>query len=66
MADIDPIELRRVLENPAFKTVVARVKDGIARKVMHQNTTDEEAADHRREYRAIERIMAALENATAP
>lgn len=62
---VDPEEIQKVLDNDSFMELVELVKDAVIRKTMHQNTTDEEAADHRRDYRAIGRIMTALENAAS-
>lgn len=66
MPDIDPVELRRVLESPAFREVCEQVRSSLTRKVMHRDTSPDERDGFLAEYRALERVLAALENEATP
>lgn len=64
--EIDPHELKKITESQTFKAICERVRSSLTRRVMSANTSDEERANCLAEYRALERLLAALETAKAP
>lgn len=55
--NIDPEDVKRVLENPGFNLIIERMKDANTRKVMSKTTNEEARAEHLAEYHAICRLV---------
>ncbi len=57
---IDPVEIKRVLENQSFLKVVEDRKEALTRTVMSQNTPDEERQIALADYHAWKRVLVEL------
>lgn len=60
MAEIDPQEIKRVLDNPAFKELVAGMRTQLTKKVMSTSADAESREKDVAEYHALNRVMTRL------
>lgn len=61
MQEIDPEDIKRVLGNQGFRTLVERMRNALTKKVMAKGTDDEGRAQYLAEFHALGRVMAELE-----
>lgn len=61
MAEIDPEDIKRVLQNPGFKALIERMKDSKTRKVMSESADDDARDRALTEFHALGRVMVELE-----
>ncbi len=63
-SDVNPADIRRVLENSSFKALTQRREQALMAAAMAEGTSTEETLQAKADYLALRRLMAALRAAS--